>query len=72
MVEYFPALARRMDVLRPLDVTGKLGAFDVLATVKGGGSTGLAAPCASHRSLKEHGSAVSLRQVLDARLHHHV
>lgn len=38
----FPALARRADVLSPLAVTGTLGAFDVRATVVGGGPTGQA------------------------------
>ena len=40
MTDYFPALARRMDVLRPFEVTGTLGAMNVMSTVRGGGSTG--------------------------------
>lgn len=40
MTEYFPALARRMDVLKPFEVSGTLGHFDVMSTVRGGGSTG--------------------------------
>lgn len=42
MTEYFPALTRRMDVLAPFEVSGTLGCFDVMSTVKGGGSTGQA------------------------------
>ena len=42
MADYFPALARRMDVLRPFEVTRTLGAMNVMSTVRGGGSTGAA------------------------------
>ncbi len=42
MADYFPALARRMDVLRPFEATGTLGALNVMSTVRGGGSTGAA------------------------------
>ena len=41
MTEYFPALVRRMDVIKPFEVSGTLGHFDVMSTVKGGGSTGM-------------------------------
>ena len=40
MTEYFPALVRRMDVLKPFEVSGTLGHFDVMSTVRGGGNTG--------------------------------
>ena len=40
MTEYFPALVRRMDVLKPFQVSGTLGHFDVMSTVKGGANTG--------------------------------
>ena len=36
----FPLLDRRLDVLAPFITTNTLGEFDMLATVKGGGTTG--------------------------------
>ncbi|EIE22874.1 hypothetical protein COCSUDRAFT_66434 [Coccomyxa subellipsoidea C-169] len=39
---HFPQLERRADVLAPFEVTGLLGGFNVMATVKGGGVTGQA------------------------------
>lgn len=42
LVDYFGLLERRSDVLAPLAVTNTLGAFNVRATVKGGGNTGQA------------------------------
>lgn len=42
MTTYFSPLLRRADVLAPFITTGTLGAFDVYATVRGGGQTGVA------------------------------
>jgi small subunit ribosomal protein S9 len=48
MTDYFPAMARRLDVLRPFEVTNTLGAFNVMSTVRGGGSTGAGCLLAVH------------------------
>ncbi|PZN09180.1 30S ribosomal protein S9 [Thermaerobacter sp. FW80] len=40
--EYFPTIAQRAEVERPLKVTGTLGKYDVLARVAGGGISGQA------------------------------
>jgi small subunit ribosomal protein S9 len=40
--EYFPVLTHRVDILKPFNVTGTLGKYDVRVTVKGGGKTGQA------------------------------
>ena len=40
LLDYFPRLADRKQVLFPLSVTGCLGKFDVSIKVKGGGLTG--------------------------------
>lgn len=42
LIDYFGLMQRRSDVLAPLAVTNTLGAFNVRATVKGGGNTGQA------------------------------
>jgi small subunit ribosomal protein S9 len=42
MLTYFPRAAHREHVLQPFVATEKLGAFDVFASVAGGGSTGQA------------------------------
>ena len=42
LIDYFGLMERRSDVLAPLAVTNTLGAFNVRATVKGGGNTGQA------------------------------
>ena len=39
---YFGTELLRQEVLRPFDVTGTAGRFDVIATVNGGGTTGQA------------------------------
>ncbi|MBM6989816.1 MAG: 30S ribosomal protein S9 [Mobilibacterium timonense] len=39
---YFGTELLRQEVLRPFDVTGTAGRFDVIATVHGGGTTGQA------------------------------
>ncbi|EFN53841.1 hypothetical protein CHLNCDRAFT_25348, partial [Chlorella variabilis] len=39
---YFPDLLRRNDLLTPFLVTGTLGCFDVMVSVRGGGQTGQA------------------------------
>ena len=39
---YFGTELLRQEVLRPFDVTGTAGRFDVIATVNGGGKTGQA------------------------------
>jgi small subunit ribosomal protein S9 len=40
--DYFDRETSKMLVRRPFEVTGTIGAFDVTATVKGGGKTGQA------------------------------
>lgn len=40
ILNYFPRLEDRKQVLFPLSVTGCLGKFDICAQVQGGGSTG--------------------------------
>ncbi|CAM9549823.1 unnamed protein product [Discosporangium mesarthrocarpum] len=42
MIEYFDRDCHKDDVLQPLQVTGKLGMFEVRCTVEGGGNTGQA------------------------------
>ncbi|MDY2995236.1 MAG: 30S ribosomal protein S9 [Baileyella intestinalis] len=39
---YFGTELLRQEVLRPFDITGTAGRFDVIATVNGGGTTGQA------------------------------
>jgi ribosomal protein S9 len=41
MQVYIERLAHREDILLPFVVTGTLGAFDIRATVKGGGKSGI-------------------------------
>nr|BCX01059.1 MAG: 30S ribosomal protein S9 [Bacteroidota bacterium] len=40
--EYFPLSWHREDILLPFKITGTLGQFDVVATVRGGGMSGQA------------------------------
>jgi small subunit ribosomal protein S9 len=40
--EYFPILTHRVDILKPFNVTGTMGKYDLYITVKGGGTTGQA------------------------------
>jgi small subunit ribosomal protein S9 len=40
--EYFPRETHRIVVMKPLDVTGTFGKYDVIATVSGGGISGQA------------------------------
>ena len=54
MTDYFPAMARRLDVLRPFEVTNTLGAFNVMSTVRGGGSTGAAMPPCTGQQMTLH------------------
>ncbi|KNC46686.1 30S ribosomal protein S9 [Thecamonas trahens ATCC 50062] len=42
LADYFPAMHHRNHVIEPLRLLGKLGAFKIRATVKGGGHTGQA------------------------------
>ena len=39
---YFPVKSRRLEIMRPFDVTSTAGQFDVLVNAKGGGLTGQA------------------------------
>jgi len=41
--EYFPVETTRLELVQPLKLTNTVGAYDVTATVKGGGSIGQAA-----------------------------
>ena len=40
LLDYFPRLQDRLQILYPLQVQSMLGQYDVTATVKGGGMTG--------------------------------
>ncbi len=40
--EYFPVLTHRVDILKPFNVTGTTGKYDVKVNVTGGGLTGQA------------------------------
>jgi small subunit ribosomal protein S9 len=41
--EYFPIETTRLELVQPLKLTNTIGAYDVTATVKGGGTIGQAA-----------------------------
>jgi small subunit ribosomal protein S9 len=41
--EYFPVETTRLELVQPLKLTNTVGAYDVTATVKGGGTIGQAA-----------------------------
>ncbi len=51
--EYFPRETHRILVMRPMEVTGTLNKFDVLATIDGGGVSG-------HAGALKHGIARAL------------
>ena len=40
--EYFPRATARMDIVRPLEISEKMGELDVIVNVRGGGLTGQA------------------------------
>ncbi|MFH1411758.1 MAG: 30S ribosomal protein S9 [Candidatus Omnitrophota bacterium] len=40
--DYFPRETHRIMVMKPIDISGVVGKFDVIATLSGGGSTGQA------------------------------
>ena len=44
--EYFARPVLQMILAQPFEATERLGEFDVIATVRGGGLSGQAAPCA--------------------------
>lgn len=46
---YFPPLQRRADVLAPFVTTSTLGQFDVLASIRGGGLTGVKPSAVHHK-----------------------
>ena len=38
--EYFPRATTRVDILRPLEVTGTTGRYSIVAKIEGGGNSG--------------------------------
>jgi small subunit ribosomal protein S9 len=62
LATYFPLLADREKIVRPFKVTGLLGAFNVFALVRGGGTTGQSGAVMHGiaKALSAHVPAVSL------------